>query len=109
MSGLLAAAIPAAVSSVLEGAPGAVAAGGIRGGAGGDLGDCGGAFAGEHAGDGSEPSESTRMTLALAIVGGLGFGIYFVALRLANALGVMEPMALARSASLVTCLCCWCW
>jgi drug/metabolite transporter (DMT)-like permease len=42
--------------------------------------------------------------MGLAIVGGLGFGFYFVALRMANSLGVMEPIALARAASLVTCL-----
>jgi drug/metabolite transporter (DMT)-like permease len=39
----------------------------------------------------------------LAIVGGVGFGVYFVALRLANPLGVLEPVALARAGSLVTC------
>ena len=42
-------------------------------------------------------------TLVLALIGGVGFGVYFVALRLANPLGVLEPMAVARSASLVTC------
>ena len=42
--------------------------------------------------------------MALAVVGGVGFGVYFVALRFANPLGVLEPMALARLGSLATCL-----
>ena len=104
LSGLLAAAIPAAVSSVIEGVPAPLRIAGFA------L-----AFAAiwtiaagpspesAHAVDGSEPSESSRTTLVLAIVGGVGFGIYFVALWLANPLGVLEPMAVARSASLVTC------
>ncbi len=41
--------------------------------------------------------------MALAVVGGVGFGVYFVGLRLANSLGVGEPMALARAGSLVAC------
>jgi drug/metabolite transporter (DMT)-like permease len=104
LSGLLAAAIPAAVSSFLEGVPAllriagfALALAAIWMIAAGPSPESG------HAVDGSEPSESARKTLVLAIVGGVGFGIYFVALRLANPLGVLEPMALARSASLVTC------
>ena len=43
LSGLLAAAIPAAVSAGAEGSPGIAAAGGISGGRGGDLVDRGGA------------------------------------------------------------------
>jgi len=104
LSGLLAAAIPAAVSSVLEGVPGllrlagfALALGAIW------LIAAGPSPESEHAIDGSEPSESSRATLVLALIGGVGFGIYFVALRLANPLGELEPMALARAASLVTC------
>lgn len=104
LSGLLAAAIPAAVSSVLEGVPTplrivgfVLALAAIWLIAAGPSPEAG------HAVDGSEPSESSRMTLVLALIGGIGFGIYFVALRLANPLGVLEPMAVARSASLVTC------
>jgi drug/metabolite transporter (DMT)-like permease len=104
LSGLLAAAIPAAVSSFIEGVPSLLRIAGFA------L-----AFAAiwliaagpspeaAHAVDGSEPSESSRTTLVLALIGGIGFGIYFVALRLANPLGVIEPVAVARSASLVTC------
>ena len=104
LSGLLAAAIPAAVSSVLEGVPAPLRIAGfvlalvaiwlIAAGPSPESG---------HAVDGSEPTESSRATLVLALIGGVGFGIYFVALRLANPLGVVEPVALARSASLVTC------
>ena len=104
LSGLLAAAIPAAVSSFLEGVPALLRIAGfvlalaaiwmIAAGPSPEAG---------HAVDGSEPSESSRTTLVLAIVGGVGFGIYFVALRLANPLGAVEPVAIARSASLVTC------
>ena len=104
LSGLLAAAIPAAVSSVLEGVPTplrivgfVLALAAIWLIAAGPSPEAG------HAVDGSDPSESSRTTLVLALIGGIGFGIYFVALRLANPLGVLEPMAVARSASLVTC------
>jgi drug/metabolite transporter (DMT)-like permease len=104
LSGLLAAAIPAAVSSFLEGVPTplriagfALALAAIWIIAAGPSPEA------EHAVDGSDPSESSRATLVLALIGGVGFGIYFVALRLANPLGVVEPVALARSASLVTC------
>jgi drug/metabolite transporter (DMT)-like permease len=104
LSGLLAAAIPAAVSSVMEGVPApwrlagfALALAAIW------LIAAGPSPEAEHAVDGSEPTESSRATLVLALIGGVGFGIYFVALRLANPLGVLEPMALARAASLVTC------
>jgi drug/metabolite transporter (DMT)-like permease len=91
VSGLLAAAIPAVLSSFLEGAPGAwklagfllaaVAIWVIAGAEGG--------------GD--------RTTMLLAIGSGIGFGIYFVALRMDHALGVVQPMVLARSASILTC------
>ncbi len=104
LSGLLAAAIPAAVSSFLEGAPGAAADLRLRARVRCDLADRRWAVAGEHArGRWIGADESSRATLALALIGGIGFGIYFVALRLANPLGVVEPMAMARSGSLVTC------
>jgi drug/metabolite transporter (DMT)-like permease len=104
LSGLLAAAIPAAVSSVLEGVPAPLRiAGFVLALAAIWLIAAGPSPEAEHAVDGSEPSESSRMTLVLALVGGIGFGIYFVALRLANPLGLLEPVAVARAASLVTC------
>lgn len=104
LSGLLAAAIPAAVSSVIEGVPTPLRiVGFVLALAAIWLIAAGPSPESEHAVDGSEPSESSRMTLVLALIGGIGFGIYFVALRLADPLGVLEPMAVARSASLVTC------
>ncbi|HEY4008837.1 MAG TPA: EamA family transporter [Acidobacteriaceae bacterium] len=104
LSGLLAAAIPAAVSSVLEGVPAPLRIAGFVLALGAIwLIAAGPSPEATHAVDGSEPSESSRTTLLLAVIGGVGFGIYFVALRLANPLGVLEPMAVARSASLVMC------
>ena len=104
LSGLLAAAIPAAVSSVIEGIPTPLRiVGFVLALAAIWLIAAGPSPEAEHAVDGSEPSESSRTTLVLALIGGIGFGIYFVALRLANPLGVLEPMAVARTASLITC------
>ncbi|HEX3401433.1 MAG TPA: EamA family transporter [Acetobacteraceae bacterium] len=104
LSGLVAAAIPAAVSSLLEGVPAPLRiAGFVLALAAIWLIAAGSSPESERAVDGSEPSESSRATLVLALIGGVGFGIYFVALRLANPLGVLEPVAIARAASLVTC------
>jgi uncharacterized membrane protein len=97
VSGLLAAAIPAVVSSVIEGAPTplrlaafALAAAAIW-----------------MIAAGPTPENVTtahqRKTMFLAIIGGLGFGFYFVALKMDNSLGEFEPMALARASSLVCC------
>ncbi|MDE1160431.1 MAG: EamA family transporter [Acidobacteriaceae bacterium] len=95
VSGLLAAAIPAAVSAVLDGAPGVLRLAGF-------------ALAaiaiwtiatGNH--------HDAPGTMPLAVVGGLGFGLYFTALRLSNPLGVWESMALARAASILTCGILW--
>jgi drug/metabolite transporter (DMT)-like permease len=104
LSGLLAAAIPAAVSSVLEGVPAPIRlVGFVLALAAIWLIAAGPSPESQHAVDGSAPTEKSSTTLVLALVGGIGFGIYFVALRLANPLGVLEPIAIARSASLVTC------
>ena len=95
ISGVLAAAIPAAVSTVLEGAPAALRIGGFLLAI----------IAIWMIAAGPAPKNSAgEKTLGLAIVGGVGFGFYFVALRMANGLGVMEPMAIARAASLISCL-----
>jgi drug/metabolite transporter (DMT)-like permease len=95
VSGLLAAAIPAAVSAAIEGRPSAghlagfvLAAAAIWAIAAGEAHD-------------------TPGTMTLAVIGGLGFGFYFVALRMANPLGVVEPMAIARATSVVTCGAVW--
>ena len=99
VSGLLAAGIPVVVSWFLEGVPtwlqgigfliAAIAIWLIA--AGGE----------DHA---TASGASARMTMALALTGGIGFGIYFVALERANKLGVFEPMLLARIGSIATCL-----
>jgi len=93
VSGLLAAAIPAAVTLVREGSPGRmpllgfvvaalaiwlIAAGPV------EAGDAG--------------------TMALAMAAGVGFGIFFVALKMANGAGVIWPMATARIGSMSVCL-----
>jgi len=99
VSGLLAAAIPAAVSMWMEGAPSALHLGGFA---------CAAAAIWLiAAGPGSELDPETPGsggTFGLAVFGGVGFGIYFVALRFSNTLGELEPMWLARAASLTTCL-----
>ena len=94
VSGLLAAAIPAVVSSVMEGAPTVLRLAGF-------------ALAAAAIwliAAGPADGAAQRSTMGLAIFGGLGFGFYFVALRMDNPLGVFEPMVLSRAGSLVTCL-----
>jgi drug/metabolite transporter (DMT)-like permease len=98
LSGLLAAAIPAVLSSVLEGAPRVLTLAGFVMAA---------AAIWMIAADG--PGEngsagSSRSTLVLAALGGVGFGLYYVALRFANPLGLIVPMALARAGSLLALL-----
>ena len=92
VSGVLAAAIPAIVSSFTEGSPGprrllgfAIAAAAIW------------LIA---AGPGQKEARSTTV---LAIAAGAGFGFYFTALKLASPAGLLWPMANARMGSLTTC------
>ena len=47
-----------------------------------------------------ESTGESSTTMALAIAAGVAFGVYFVALRMANSLGLVAPMAIARSSSL---------
>lgn len=97
VSGLLAAALPATLSSFVEGSPGLLRLAGF-------------AIAGIAiwmiaAG----PADPTRPvaadTMFLAIGAGGGFGVYFIALRMAGATGgsVLWPMTVARVGSLSTC------
>ncbi|HEY4358310.1 MAG TPA: DMT family transporter [Acidobacteriaceae bacterium] len=97
ISGLLAAAIPVAISFLIEGRPGRLQALGfvLAGVAIWII-----AAAPSHLG-GNPPS---RRIMGLAILGGVGFGIYFAALRMANPLGAVEPVTLARIGSLFVCL-----
>ncbi|MGP8261156.1 MAG: DMT family transporter [Acidobacteriaceae bacterium] len=46
---------------------------------------------------------SARQTMALAMLAGVGFGFYFVALKMASPVGVIWPMASARIGSLSIC------
>jgi drug/metabolite transporter (DMT)-like permease len=94
ISGLLAAAIPAVVSTLLEGAPGLLKLAGFA---------LALAAIWVIAAGPSPENAGGRGTLGLAILAGVGFGIYFVALRMANPLGVVMPTTLARVGSLATC------
>lgn len=98
VSGLLAAAIPAMVSSAIEGAPTALRLTGFVMAA--------AAIWMIAAGPSAENADrnNQRGTVMLAVGAGLGFGLYFVALRMANPLGTLEPLALARLSSTVTCV-----
>ncbi len=95
LSGLLAAAIPAAVSAVSEGAPGWMHIVGFA--------VAGVAIWMIAAGDNDEASPASAGTFWLAMTGGVGFGIYFVALKFAGTTGVIWPLATARMGSLSIC------
>ncbi|GGA68111.1 hypothetical protein GCM10011507_19550 [Edaphobacter acidisoli] len=95
VSGLLAAAIPAAVSAVAEGSPGLLHIFGFL--------VAGLAIWLIAAGPNAEAKPASTGTIWLAIAAGIGFGIYFVALKQAGAAGVFWPMATARIGSLSTC------
>jgi len=95
ISGLLAAAIPAAVSIAIEGSPGVLRLAGF-------------AIAGLAiwliaAGPNPESTPADTGTFGLAITAGIGFGIYFVALKYAGVAGLVWPMATARMGSLSAC------
>jgi drug/metabolite transporter (DMT)-like permease len=96
VSGLIATVVPAGVSTAMEGRPAAVQLAGF-------------VLAGVAiwliaAGATPEASQQARGTMALAVSSGVGFGCYLVALRMANPLGLVEPMALARAGSLLVLL-----
>jgi drug/metabolite transporter (DMT)-like permease len=96
VSGLLAAAIPGAVALWQDGSPGMKPAVGF-------------AVAGIAiwliaAGPSREDERTaSRETMLLATLAGIGFGLYFVALKMASPGGVVWPMATARIGSLATC------
>src|SRR5580704_6817958 len=95
LSGLLAAAIPAAVSAGMEGSPGLLRLVGFL--------VAGIAIWLIAAGPNPEATPADRGTVWLAVAGGVGFGIYFVALKFAGSAGVIWPLATARMGSLVVC------
>ncbi len=96
VSGLLAAAIPAGIGMALEGRPGWLRLAGF--------GVAALAIWMVAAPSGAGAAREPAGVMALAVGGGVGFGLYFAALKLANPLGVVLPMALARVGSIVTCL-----
>jgi uncharacterized membrane protein len=96
LSGLLAAAIPAVVSGFSEGSPGLLRMAGFA--------VAGIAIWMIAAGPNAEAKPADRGTFWLAMAGGVGFGIYFVALKLAGTTGVIWPLATARMGSLSVCL-----
>jgi drug/metabolite transporter (DMT)-like permease len=95
LSGLLAAAIPAAVSAAMEGSPGVLRVLGFV--------VAGLAIWLIAAGENPEAKSADRGTVWLAVAGGVGFGVYFVALRMAGTAGVIWPLATARMGSLAVC------
>jgi len=95
VSGLLAAAIPSAVSIVHEGSPGWLRIVGFL------VAGC--AIWLIAAGDNPEAVPASTGTMWLAVGAGAGFGVYFVALKYAAASGLVWPMATARIGSLTTC------
>jgi drug/metabolite transporter (DMT)-like permease len=96
VSGLLAATIPAAVAMWQVGSPGMRPLAGFAV-AGIAIWMIAAAPAGQ--GEGAASGETMR----LAALAGVGFGVYFVALKMAGAGGVVWPMATARIGSLTLC------
>jgi len=96
LSGLLAAAIPAVVSIVGEGSPGMLRMAGFV--------VAGAAIWLIAAGPNAEAKPAAAGTVWLAVLAGVGFGIYFVALKMAGVAGVIWPMATARMGSLSVCV-----
>jgi drug/metabolite transporter (DMT)-like permease len=96
VSGLLAAAIPAALTLWQQGSPGALPLVGF--------GVAGAAIWLIAAGDSAAgESKTARSTVVLALLAGVGFGLYFVALKMAGSAGIVWPMATARIGSLTVC------
>jgi drug/metabolite transporter (DMT)-like permease len=95
LSGLLAAAIPTALTMAIDGSPGVRRLAGFA--------VAGAAIWLIAAGPTGEAAETGSGTVWLALVAGLGFGIYFISLKLAGPAGVVWPMATARMGSLTTC------
>lgn len=96
VSGLLSAAIPAAVSMFLEGLPGWGRLLGFV--------VAGMAIWMIAAAPTSAATRTSRATMALAIFSGVGFGTYFVALKFAGEAGLFWPMATVRMGSVTTCV-----
>ena len=104
LSGLLAAAIPATLTLWREGSPGELTLLGF-----GVAGTAIWLIAGSPADSPFDPAAAAdagargRETLTLAMLAGVGFGFYFVALKMAGSAGIVWPMATARIGSITTC------
>ena len=96
VSGLLCAAIPAAVSAWQEGAPGAVKLSGFLLAAAAIWLVATASTSSEKT---AEDRAAERKSMVLSILGGLGFGVYFTALKLSSSAGVVWPTAAARVGS----------
>ncbi len=94
VSGLLAAAIPAVVSMGSEGFPGRLRLAGFL---------VAGAAIWMIAAGPAQRSGSAGGTTLLAVGAGAGFGVYFVALKMAGPAGPVWAMATSRIGSLATC------
>ncbi len=101
VSGLLAAAIPAAFSILSIGSPGLLRLAGFLV-AGGAIWIIAAGPAGASPTDVATNFEAAGTT-TLAIAAGIGFGIYFIALNMANSAGPIWAMASARLGSLSIC------
>ncbi len=105
LSGLLAAAIPAAVSSVNEGLPGTLRLAGFA--------VAGVAIWLVAAGATPSPTDEAeplrqhetadRRAMTFAIAAGVGFGLYFIAMKMAGREGLLWPMTSVRVGSFATC------
>ncbi len=95
ISGLLAAAIPAAISISQEGWPGRLRIAGFL--------IAGASIWMIAAGDNPEAKPVSTGTTWLAILAGAGFGLYFTALKFAGVAGVLWSMAAVRIGSLSAC------
>ncbi len=90
VSGLLCAAVPAVVSGFTEGFPGWFRLAGFL---------VAGAAIWLIASSAEPGAQSSRDAVLLAIISGLGFGVYFVMLKMAGNAGLLWPMAAARIGS----------
>ena len=102
LSGLLAAAIPALVSSYTEGFPGFLRIAGfvVTGAA---IWLIAGPAHSAEATHPAAPPPASRRAMLLAITAGVGFGFYFVAMKMAGRGGLLWPMATVRIGSATTC------
>ncbi|MGH9616670.1 MAG: EamA family transporter [Acidobacteriaceae bacterium] len=94
VTGLLTAALPVAFSLTTIGAPSARQLGGFVLAAGAIW------LISSPSGPGKSPVEAQGKKLVLAVVAGVGFGVFLIALRLANSGGILWPLAASRVGSL---------